>query len=52
MENDSERIWLLAIHCSGMPKKTISQIISDMSHGRIIKNVNRTDLFLGVESFL
>jgi len=52
MENDSDRIWLLAIHRSGMTKKTISQVTSDLSHGRIIKNVNRTDLFWGVESFL
>jgi len=36
MENDSVRIWLLAIHRSGMPKKIIFQVISDLSHGRII----------------
>jgi len=35
MENDSDRICLLALHRSGMPKKTISQVISDLSHGRI-----------------
>ena len=53
MENDSDSIWLLlAIHRSGMTKKTISQVISDLSHGRIIKKVNRTDLFSEVESFV
>jgi len=37
------------LHRSGMPKKIISQVISYLSHGRRIKNVNRTDLFpLGV----
>jgi len=40
------------LHRSGMPKKTTSQVLSDLSHDRIIKNVNRTDLFLGVDSFL
>jgi len=40
------------LHRSGMPKKTIYQVISDLSHGKIIKNVNSTDIFLGVESFL
>jgi len=52
MENDTDRIWLLATHRSEIAKKTISQVISDLSHGRIIKNVNRTDLFSGIESFL
>jgi len=37
MENDSDRIWLLGIHRSGMLKKSISQVISDLSHGRIIE---------------
>ena len=37
MLNGSERIWFLAIHRSGMPKKTISQLIWELSHGRIIE---------------
>jgi len=48
----SKRNQLLSIHRSGMHKKHSSQVISVLSHGRIIKESNRTDWFSGVESFL